>query len=892
MEDVDDIVQTPLVVTPEMALEKFKFDFSACQSLDDFARCFVGSDHTNLSYKQYVGVHKTAHWQDLIVKDCQAYLSVLSWKLSCQQPQPLPPHFIHFLDWLRTAELDLQIFAYTRLIETVYPWELVHKEISYQYRATLNYLRGFMPQNKELLQLSIKKQAFEQNPCERDVVTAIYGEILKYYEAFRSDTHLSPYTSVVGPSGIGKSYVVSRIAKQGLAYVVYLSFAVEDSNSYPGRSIVADALGLEENNRDKSQRIFELFVATMLIFVRLCRELGITAAGFFDSQVKGEYKEFQQSVASLLQEFQVKIFDDMEPKPGHPEVSERIRSDQYSSQFDHQEYLDEYLDPIGLQARRILEAQYQKLKASHDAPTYISRKRNLKPKADHPLALFCVDEARGLLNLKGNPPEMKFLAFRRALRHQSKVSSSQDRKQFFALFLDTSSCVNDFSPPAKDDLSADFLHHSLFLPIWRIDTMDVFAGDLSDLEVVQVEHDFGRSRLTIDEAKLFSLGRPLWGALMQVGNDGVNYAFEIAQALFRNGKENTSFDSSCRIDLLALLSYRLNFYISLQSLAEELTSGFLRYIVKVSEDRAFIRTTQPSEPMLAYLSMDMMRQGGGKLRMELVKAMFRNATEGFINVGDIGEAVASLVLLFSFDRVHTNSLDGQGPSINVQCIPLTKFLGASLPPKIFGEMENRAESKDEIARLWGGYVFFNHMVKLREKPTAEILRQAFNRGAAMILPDKFPGADILIPIFLPEDNEMSYLIIQVKNRKDDSITRGETRLDANQGMKLATSQLPRVKTHLALMMCLRCTQGGSEVLYPQQKKRQKDGSIYSWDNMNRIVVLLCGLNLNLFPGLRLENKSTQPGAQESIDVMKKMLWCTAEDGEDDSVYNRRMRPLN
>ena len=110
------------------------------------------------------------------------------------------------------------------------------------------------------------------------------------------------------------------------------------------------------------------------------------------------------------------------------------------------------------------------------------------------------------------------------------------------------------------------------------------------------------------------------------------------------------------------------------------------------------------------------------------------------------------------------------------------------------------------------------MVKLKEKPAAEILRQAFNRGAAMILPDKFPGADILIPVFIPEGNEMSYFIIQVKNRKDDSITRGETRLDANQGMKLATSQLPRVKAHLALMMCLRCTQGDSVVLYPQLKK--------------------------------------------------------------------------
>lgn len=49
--------------------------------------------------------------------------------------------------------------------------------------------------------------------------------------------------------------------------------------------------------------------------------------------------------------------------------------------------------------------------------------------------------------------------------------------------------------------------------------------------------------------------------------------------------------------------------------------------------------------------------------------------------------------------------------------------------------------------------------------------------------------------------------------------------------------------------------------------------------MNGIIVLLCGLNLNLFPGLWLENKSTQPGVQESLEL------CTAEEmGEEDNPY--------
>lgn len=140
---------------------------------------------------------------------------------------------------------------------------------------------------------------------------------------------------------------------------------------------------------------------------------------------------------------------------------------------------------------------------------------------------------------------------------------------------------------------------------------------------------------------------------------------------------------------------------------------------------------------------------------------------------------------------------------------------------------------------------------------------------------------------------MSYIIIQVKNRKEDSITGDKTKMDAEVGMKQAAIHLPTVKAHLALMMCLRCTKGGSQVLYPKliERGQGRDNAGYRWNDMNRIVVLLCGLTLNMYPGLQPKNETEMHDAVESIKVMKQMLRCTAEDiGEEKTPLYQNLSP--
>lgn len=62
----------------------------------------------------------------------------------------------------------------------------------------------------------------------------IYRKIVYYYHTYTHGKHLAPYTSIVGPSGIGKSFMVSQMAHGYGLYVVYSNFAEKGQTAIPG----------------------------------------------------------------------------------------------------------------------------------------------------------------------------------------------------------------------------------------------------------------------------------------------------------------------------------------------------------------------------------------------------------------------------------------------------------------------------------------------------------------------------------------------------------------------------------------------------------------------------------------------------------------------------------
>lgn len=160
---------------------------------------------------------------------------------------------------------------------------------------------------------------------------------------------------------------------------------------------------------------------------------------------------------------------------------------------------------------------------------------------------------------------------------------------------------------------------------------------------------------------------------------------EVKKLLFRKVPGlNLSFDNDPHhIRALALMNYRCEFFVNLQSLVEQLCSSYLRFVADISDDRTLVRTLQPSEPFLAWLAADQMRSS--QVRLSVVKAFLHHTQSGFINVGDIGEMVGSMILLFAFDRAH-----GQGLP---RPMVVSDFFKSLFPEHVYRDMKKKMHEK-------------------------------------------------------------------------------------------------------------------------------------------------------------------------------------------------------
>lgn len=123
---------------------------------------------------------------------------------------------------------------------------------------------------------------------------------------------MAPYTSLLGPSGIGKSYAIRQIAQRDLGYVVYTCLTREISGAYTPRSIIADILlGHEKDayfssiddedlRRETATSLYECYFAAGVINVSLCRKFGIKPSVFYNSQTEKHFSDFQSECAEAL----------------------------------------------------------------------------------------------------------------------------------------------------------------------------------------------------------------------------------------------------------------------------------------------------------------------------------------------------------------------------------------------------------------------------------------------------------------------------------------------------------------------------------------------------------------------------------------------------------------
>lgn len=332
-------------------------------------------------------------------------------------------------------------------------------------------------------------------PDGRLASEGIYRKIVQYYKAYPNGKYLAPYTSVVGPSGIGKSFIISQMAHGYSVYVVYSNFAEKGMLPYPERSAIADILPHKETRLVQSS-FWESYLMVAMCDVELCRRIGVSPGGFYYLQTMKAYRDYQE-------DFSKRVFTFFKNYRGID-----MQLDE-SNQKRHAKLAELLCANVEVSEKRLESWREHLEKNNHNPTVTAATGKNV------PNALICLDEARTLLD---GEESLLFQSFRDAIRSRfartSKMGNlnlTKPQGDFFALLLDTTSKVANFSPPVTSDQSQKRRWGAggqLFPPLFTIDTINTFARDSKK------RHPDGSEEATID---LFHYGRPLWGARIASG---------------------------------------------------------------------------------------------------------------------------------------------------------------------------------------------------------------------------------------------------------------------------------------------------------------------------------------------------------------------------------------
>lgn len=758
--------------------------------------------------------------------------------------------------------------------DLVYVWIRV-KKVDYRLRkskgnALVGLLRELLPRVRQVdvnegYDVAAKAFYAEEKPTadghrpSDDFCT----QLLQSFDAYDPQSHLSPYLSIVGPSGIGKSFMVQQMAVRHGIYVLYISFARLNSGAYPSRSVIASMIP-KNATRDQLFEFWSVFIETSLAVVEGCREVGITATGLYNLQAKDYYEDHQREFTDL-------VFKALSKRRGSkndkkPSVKDAVLESLESRDTGRLGPMHSWCDVLD----RNGDNQQPVM------PESVAQKTT-------PSVLFCFDEARELID---DQVSLKFRSLREALGHcfdRSSLSryTGLPRAAFFAVFLDTNSKITNFSPPAHSDDSQKALNPTvdskkLLPPIYAIDTTDVFR----DPNFAQQPQD-GSYEAAL---KLFQLARPLWGSRRSVTNE--NNASRIVKDILELAKRKTEGNSVAKT--LAFMSYRLQFYVTSNQVTEQMVASCMRYVLYINPARDMMRTIHPSEPVLAHTSQ--LRMIDPVNRLHILQQFVTSCFEGSIDAGDIGEMVASLVLMFAYDEtLFKPGMRSRRPTP----LALSDFMASLLGEEQRDSMAERASTDSDMKKLWdGGLVFFNHFVRAKRDPQGDlvegVLERAYERGAAVFLRDNFPGIDLIIPIMVP-DGDMTFLAVQVKNRKDDN-ARSEIKNTASWSMKRATDKLNWKRAHIGIMMCLRHDGSPTErfhLLKPEPKRttagsasRRRQGSHtsdmssqYQWSRNKELLVMTLGVDELVFPSINSCQGNQTDQSRRVAPLLERVLDC-------------------
>ena len=632
--------------------------------------------------------------------------------------------------------------------------------------------------------------------------------------------YVAPYTSLVTSSMMGKTRLMKELARY--LPVVYMCFRSDGQHGYPPPTAnllawfeqgACGSLGIRPNDLDIVADVHYIIptLKHSLFFLYLFRNLADLINDLLDGTsdygVTTElmHANFGKNFEWMWQFFadHTKPFVQARLKFWHKVETETvtfyalIRQGKHGSQSPREQESSERPKRVANWAQNYLDTTYrsdlceahQKLCASF---VRVCPELPLEPAT----LIVCFDEARHLCTSSAIGPSgtvkvaldkdshsdqvsfSNFKAGRRALRY---LRLADPIPRVFGLYTDITSRLTNFQPRALQDPSLrttilPIAGTRQFKPIHIFTSIDAHSRMTEDIfaisdpqKVAEVERlvKFGRAgwyslcsakstNLTYwDKEKILQIAI---SKLLGLAPDSAERRFVREVQSSHNGP--TPRETSLR--LLAVLSPRLALAAGpFSSEAVEMVSSHLAVVLRSDEDRHFINTYYPSEPILGEASAVIMKSVGWGSHL---RALYQHMKNGIVTAGYRGELLSKVLCLMAMDDtpkpLPTNSKSPYWK--HTQPVKVRDFLDSWLaPPGKYPSFSaalcdtpdlNLIDMK-EFQRFLDGHVFFNHFIRLDSIVSIRTIVHAWNRGAAIMTKEMNDSFDHVIPVMLAAENE-------------------------------------------------------------------------------------------------------------------------------------------
>jgi hypothetical protein len=382
-----------------------------------------------------------------------------------------------------------------------------------------------------------------------------------------------------------------------------------------------------------------------------------------------------------------------------------------------------------------------------------------------------------------------FRALRRALHYLSVgPPGPTTTPTVFAVFTDTTSRITNFQPTAWNDPSMRVIAlpeagQNQFPPIFVFSSIDVHSRIQNPAMCTSSHHEVA------DLNRLLKFGRAGWYSTYLQRNTQVSSEVNLRNSNLivntatsklvsaRNRQEAQAFfdrknhSPANLLKMIAVLAPRLALTVGPYTLeASELIASHLAVLTRTDNERHFLRTVYPSEPILAEASAQLTHGNGWA---HPLSALLHYVRGGIVEAGFRGELITKIVCLMAMDNALSHIHVPRDRWRFSRPITVSHFLNNLVVPlrpehRTFSEglkgvpksnniTEGTLNVDDEkLRRFLDGHVFFNHFIRVEVKLSYSMLVHAWNRGAAILCMTNTKGIDHVIPVMLDTKNEAKF----------------------------------------------------------------------------------------------------------------------------------------